>query len=326
MEITLAHGSGGAATGELIRTVFAKAFDNPILRQMDDSAVVPGCDRLAVTTDSFVVQPLFFPGGDIGRLAVCGTVNDLLMRGAVPKYLTAGFILETGCNTQDLARIARSMADTAAEAGITIAAGDTKVVEGNGNIYINTSGVGFLPPQLHIAADSLQPGDALLVSGTMGDHHAAILSVRMGIENTIQSDCAPLGEAVNALLEGGISVHTLRDITRGGLGTVLCELAEAAHCGIEIEEAAIPVHEDVRAFAHILGLELLHMGNEGKLLAAVPAEEASRALELLRGSRYGTEAAVIGRVTADNQVVAITPIGGKRRVSVLYGQGLPRIC
>ena len=228
MEITLAHGSGGAATGELIRTVFAKAFDNPILRQMDDSAVVPGSGQLAVTTDSFVVQPLFFPGGDIGRLAVCGTVNDLLMRGATPKYLTTGFILETGCTTQDLSRIARSMAATADEAGVTIVAGDTKVVEGSGNIYINTAGVGFLPTDTHIAATALQPGDALLVSGAMGDHHAAILSARMGMDNTIRSDCAPLGNMVAALLQGGVDVHTLRDITRGGLGTVLCELAEAA--------------------------------------------------------------------------------------------------
>ena len=302
MEITLAHGSGGAATGELIRTVFAKAFDNPILRQMDDSAVVPGSGQLAVTTDSFVVQPLFFPGGDIGRLAVCGTVNDLLMRGATPKYLTAGFILETGCTTQDLRRIARSMAATADEAGVTIVAGDTKVVEGSGNIYINTAGVGFLPTDTHIAATALQPGDALLVSGAMGDHHAAILSARMGMDNTVQSDCAPLGNMVDALLQGGVEVHTLRDITRGGLGTVLCELAEAANCGIEIDETAIPVHEDVRAFAHILGLELL------------------------RASRYGAEAAVIGTVTDGEGVVALTPIGGKRRVSVLYGEGLPRIC
>lgn len=218
------------------------------------------------------------------------------------------------------------MAATADEAGVTIVAGDTKVVEGSGNIYINTAGVGFLPTDTHIAATALQPGDALLVSGAMGDHHAAILSARMGMDNTVQSDCAPLGNMVAALLQGGVEVHTLRDITRGGLGTVLCELAEAANCGIEIDETAIPVHEDVRAFAHILGLELLHMGNEGKLLAAVPAHQADRALELLRASRYGAEAAVIGTVTDGKGVVALTPIGGKRRVSVLYGEGLPRIC
>ena len=174
-----------------------------------------------------------------------------------------------------------------------------------------------------VRRETLQPGDALLVSGAMGDHHAAILSARMGMDNTVQSDCAPLGNMVAALLQEGVDVHTLRDITRGGLGTVLCELAEAANCGIEIDETAIPVHEDVRAFAHILGLELLHMGNEGKLLAAVPAP---RALELLRASRYGAEAAVIGTVTNGEGVVALTPIGGKRRVSVLYGEGLPRIC
>ena len=214
---------------------------------------------------------------------------------------------------------------TADEAGVTIVAGDTKVVEGSGNIYINTAGVGFLPTDTH-CRHCVTTGRHSAGQRRHGRPPRAILSARMGMDNTVQSDCAPLGNMVAALLQGGVEVHTLRDITRGGLGTVLCELAEAANCGIEIDETAIPVHEDVRAFAHILGLELLHMGNEGKLLVAVPAHQANRALELLRASRYGAEAAVIGTVTNGEGVVALTPIGGKRRVSVLYGEGLPRIC
>ena len=188
MKITLAHGSGGRATGELIDSIFARAFSNPVLNEMEDSAVVEGAGRLAVTTDSFVVEPVFFRGGDIGRLSVCGTVNDLLMRGAVPKYLTCGFIIEEGADTEDLEKIACSMAETAKEAGVTIVAGDTKVIQGNGGIYINTAGVGFVPDNCNVSSRNLVPGDVIILSGNLGDHHAAILSHRMGIENTIESD------------------------------------------------------------------------------------------------------------------------------------------
>lgn len=326
MKITLAHGSGGQSTGELIESVFANAYANPVLNQMEDSAVVEGAGRIAITTDSFVVEPVFFKGGDIGRLSICGTVNDLLMRGAVPKYITCGFILEEGADTEDLARIARSMADTAAEAGVTIVAGDTKVIGGKGGIYINTSGIGFVPDGCDISSSKLKPGDAVILSGNLGDHHAAILSHRMGIENTIQSDNAPLNEMVMGLINSGIDVHAMRDVTRGGLGTVLNELADASGCMISIDEKLIPMDKQTAAFSKLLGLNPLHMGNEGKLVAVVPGSESKRALEIMRKSRYGENAAVIGYVEDGNGVIMNTALGGRRTVNVLTGEGLPRIC
>ena len=326
------HGSGGQATGELIGDIFAAAFDNDVLCRMEDSAVVPGSGRIAVTTDSFVVTPPVFRGGDIGRLSVCGTVNDLLMRGAVPEYLTCGFILEEGLEISLLRQIAESLAGAAREAGVKIIAGDTKVVEGNGGLYINTTGVGFVPDGVEISASNAQAGDAVLVSGTMGDHHAAILGSRLQIETDIESDCAPLGEIVQGLLSSGIHVRTLRDVTRGGLGTVLKELAAASGKCFILEENAVPVSARVRDFCGLLGLDPLYMGNEGKLVAVVPGEQAGRALEIMRSSRYGCNAAVIGRVAdaqedkAAGEVLMRTEIGGIRRLAVLQGEGLPRIC
>lgn len=325
MKITLSHGSGGKATSELIDKIFARSFSNPILNMMEDSAVVDGHRKIAITTDSFVVTPLFFNGGDIGRLAVCGTVNDLLMRGAVPKYITSAFIIEEGADTKTLERIAKSMAETAAEAGVTIVAGDTKVIEGNGGVYINTAGVGFVDNE-NIVSTNLQDGDCVIVSGTMGDHHATILSARMEIENNIKSDNAPLTDIVKNLIDGGIDLHCMRDVTRGGLGTVLNELANASHKGIEIEESAIPISDEVKAFSKILGLNILHMGNEGKLVAIVPSEQADKAVQLMKQSKYGENAAIIGKVTNDDGVTLITPLGGQRKVNVLIGEGLPRIC
>ena len=326
MKITLAHGSGGQSTGELIENIFANAYANPVLNQMEDSAVVEGAGKIAITTDSFVVEPVFFKGGDIGRLSICGTVNDLLMRGAVPKYITCGFILEEGADTDDLARIARSMADTASEAGVSIVAGDTKVIDGKGGIYINTSGVGFVPEGCDISSSNLKPGDAVILSGNLGDHHAEILSHRMGIENTIQSDNAPLNEMVMGLINSGINVHAMRDVTRGGLGTVLNELADASGCMVCIEEKLIPMDRQVAAFSKLLGLNPLHMGNEGKLAAVVPEHEAEKALGIIRKSRYGENAAVIGYVEEGRGVVMKTLLGGRRIVNVLTGEGLPRIC
>ena len=328
MKITMAHGSGGKATSELIADIFEKNFSDPVLSRMEDSAVLPGAGRIALTTDSFVVTPLFFPGGDIGHLCVCGTVNDLLMSGAKPRYLTCGFILEEGAEIGDLQKIAASMAETAREAGVRIVAGDTKVVEGSGGIYINTAGVGFVPEGADIGPANCREGDALLLSGTLGDHHAAILSRRMGIENSIVSDCAPLTEMVGALLGAGIRVHAMRDVTRGGLGTVLGEFAASSGCRIELEETAVPVSEQVKAFCGILGLDPLYMGNEGKMIAVVPQEDAERALACLRGSRYGQNAAKIGDVVSMGESVVLlkTPIGGLRVVGPLYGEGLPRIC
>ncbi len=328
MKITMEHGSGGHATSELIGSLFAKAFDNPVLSRMEDSAVVPGAGRIAVTTDSFVVTPLLFAGGDIGRLSVCGTVNDLLMSGGAPRYLTCGFILEEGADMDELETIARSMAQTAKEAGVQIVAGDTKVVEGSGGLYINTTGVGFVPEGICISSSNCQEGDAVLVSGTLGDHHAAILSARMGIENTISSDCAPLREMVSRLIHEGVELHALRDVTRGGLATVLGEFARASHCCVELEEQAIPVSGQVRGFCGILGLDPLYMGNEGKLVAVLPKNQAERALAIMHSSRYGEHAAIIGRITRQEQdmVLLHTPIGGIRILGELYGEGLPRIC
>lgn len=325
MKITLSHGSGGKATSELIDKIFARSFSNPILNMMEDSAVVDGHGKIAITTDSFVVTPLFFNGGDIGRLAVCGTVNDLLMRGAVPKYITSAFIIEEGADTQTLERIAKSMAETAAEAGVTVVAGDTKAIEGNGGVYINTAGVGFVDNE-NIVSTNLQDGDCVIVSGTMGDHHATILSARMEIENNIKSDNAPLTDIVKNLIDGGIDLHCMRDITRGGLGTVLNELANASCKGIEIKESAIPISNEVKAFSKILGLNILHMGNEGKLVAVVPSEQADKAVEIMKQSKYGENAAIIGKVTNGDGVTLITPLGGQRKINVLIGEGLPRIC
>lgn len=325
MKITLSHGSGGKATSELIDQIFARHFSNPILNMMEDSAVVDGYGKIAITTDSFVVTPLFFKGGDIGRLAVCGTVNDLLMRGAVAKYITSAFIIEEGADTDTLEAIASSMAKTANEAGVCIVAGDTKVIEGNGGVYINTTGIGFANNE-NIVSTNLQDGDCVIVSGTMGDHHATILSARMEIENDIQSDNAPMTDIVKNLIDSGIDIHCMRDVTRGGLGTVLNELANASQKQIEIEETAIPISDEVRAFSKILGLNIMHMGNEGKLVAIVPSEQANKAVEIMKNSKYGENATIIGKITNGEGVILNTRLGGQRKVNVLIGEGLPRIC
>jgi hydrogenase expression/formation protein HypE len=326
MKITLSHGSGGKSTSELIDKIFAKSFSNPILNMMEDSAVVNGASKIAVTTDSFVVTPLIFKGGDIGRLAICGTVNDLLMRGATPKYITSAFIIEEGADTETLELIANSMAKTAKEAGVTIIAGDTKVIEGNGGVYINTTGVGFVKESTDIVSTNLREGDAVIVSGNIGDHHATILSARMNIKNNIESDNAPLGEMVSEMLKNGIEIHCMRDVTRGGLGTILNELAKMSNKKIEIEENKIPINDDVKAFSKILGLNIMHMGNEGKLVAIVPNEQAQDAVNIIKSCKYGENAAIIGRVTHGEGVTLITSLGGKRKINVLIGEGLPRIC
>ena len=278
MKITMAHGSGGRATSQLIADIFARNFNSEVLSRMEDSAVVPGSGRIAVTTDSFVVNPIFFPGGDIGKLSVCGTVNDLLMSGAQPKYLTCGFIIEEGAQSGELERIAASMAQTASEAGVTIVAGDTKVIEGNGGVYINTAGVGFVPEGVNISASLCREGDAVLVSGYLGEHHAAILSARMGIENQILSDCAPLGEIVQSMQEAGVRIKAMRDVTRGGLATVLHEFAVSSDCCVELEENRLPVSAPVKGFCGLLGLDPLYMGNEGKMTAVEAGEDAPLAL------------------------------------------------
>lgn len=338
-KIAMVHGSGGSATAELIAEVFAKEFDNDILNQMEDSALVPVSGQIAVTTDSFVVTPVEFPGGDIGRLAVCGTVNDLLARGAQPRYLTCGFILQEGVPLEQLQRIVHSMARTAREAGVQIVAGDTKVTEGSGELYINTAGVGVYGKNFWgrpISSAGAQDGDVILISGTLGDHHAAILSQRMEIENEIRSDCAPLVEMVQKMLEAGVEVHALRDVTRGGLATVLKELTEASGKIFTLEQEEIPVTPQVRDFCGLLGLDPLYMGNEGKLAVIVAEKDADRALEIMRDCAYGEEAVRIGKVSEDakeketsvgsGKLLLRTRIGGIRNLDVLMGEGLPRIC
>ncbi len=326
MKITMAHGSGGKSSAQLMSDIFGKYFKNDILDRMEDAAVLEVSGRIAFSTDSFVVTPLEFKGGDIGKLCVCGTVNDLMMMGAVPKYLTCGFILEEGLDVELLDRIVSSMAAQAREAGVIIVAGDTKVVEGNGGLYINTTGIGQIPEGRNVGSGNCAPGDVVIVSGTLGDHHACILSHRMEIENDIVSDCAALGDIVEALYGGGINVKTMRDVTRGGLGTVLNEISDSSGCRITLEEEALPVSPAVCGFADILGLDPLYMGNEGKMIAIVPEEEAEKALSLMRTAAHGKNAAIIGRAEEGSGTYLRTRLGATRKIDMLYGEGLPRIC
>ena len=326
MKITMAHGSGGKSSQELMRDIFGKHFSNEVLDRMEDAAVLEVSGKIAFSTDSFVVTPLIFRGGDIGKLCVCGTVNDLLMMGAVPRYLTCGFILEEGLDTEVLEKAVESMAKQAEEAGVIIAAGDTKVVEGNGGMYINTTGIGVIPEGRTVTAGGARPGDAIIVSGNLGDHHACILSARMEIENDIKSDCGCLKDITDALFDGGIDVHTMRDVTRGGLGTIINEIADTSGCRIDIEEEALPVDPEVRGFADILGLDPVYMGNEGKMIAIVPEAQADKALSIMKSTEHGKNAAVIGKVSEGSGTFMITPLGGSRVLDVLYGEGLPRIC
>lgn len=326
MRINMAHGSGGKASAELMKDIFGKYFSNDILNRMEDAAVLELNGRIACSTDSFVVTPVVFKGGDIGKLAVCGTVNDLLVMGAEPRFLTAGFILEEGLELGLLEQIVASMAKHAAEAGVQIVAGDTKVVEGKGGLYINTTGIGTISEGRNVSAGNCREGDVVVLSGNLGDHHACILSARMEIENNITSDCACLTPLVNSLFENGIQVKAMRDVTRGGLGTVLNEIAESSKCRIEIKEGALPVHPEVQGFCDILGLDPLYMANEGKIIAVVAPGDAEKALDAMRKTGLGKDAAVIAEVVSGKGVVMKTRLGGSRVVDVLYGEGLPRIC
>lgn len=325
MKIDMSYGSGGKQTGNLINEVFLKHFNNKTINKLEDAAVLNIKGKIAYTTDSFVVTPLFFKGGNIGKLAVCGTVNDLSMMGAVPRFLTAGFIIEEGAELETIEQIAASMALAAKEAGVRIVAGDTKVVEGNGGIYINTSGIGEIRKG-GISISNCKPKDAIILSGNLGEHHAAILSHRMGIENQIASDCAPLYSIVKNLLDENIQVHCMRDVTRGGLATVLNEAADQSSCKVEIWEEALPVSSQVRGFCDILGLDPLYMANEGKMIAVVPESQAQKALQAVQKSKYGKNARIIGTVMEGRGVTMKTRLQGSRTIDVLYGEGLPRIC
>ena len=332
MKITMAHGSGGKSSAQLTADIFGKHFKNQTLDKLEDAAIVQvtsgeyAIARIAVSTDSFVVTPLVFNGGDIGKLCVCGTVNDLLMMGAKPKYLTCGFILEEGLSIELLDKIVESMAHQAKEAGVIVVAGDTKVIEGNGGLFINTTGIGEIPKGRHISSANGVPGDVVICSGNLGDHHACILSHRMEISNDIRSDCAALNDVVDSLFAAGVDVHTMRDVTRGGLGTVLNEIADSSKCRIELEEDNIPINPEVKSFADILGLDPLYMGNEGKMIAFVPEEQAEKALEAMKATEHGKDSAIIGRVVDGEGTFIKTHLGATRRLDVLYGEGLPRIC
>jgi hydrogenase expression/formation protein HypE len=331
--IQLDHGSGGRATHDLIRSLFAEAFNNQFLSAMNDSALLPAsAGRMALTTDSYVVDPIFFPGGNIGSLAVHGTVNDLAMLGARPLYLTAGFILEEGLPLETLRRVVSAMAAAAREAGVLIVAGDTKVVpKGKADkIFINCSGLGMVPEGLCIGGQYARAGDAVLINGTIGDHGMAVLCKREGLalENEILSDSACLHELVAKMLAVCPAIHVLRDPTRGGLATTLNEIAQQSRVGITLEEQAIPIRQDVAGACELLGLDPLYVANEGKLVACVPAACAAEVLDAMRSHPLGRLATQIGAVSAEEagQVALKTRIGGHRLVSMLRGEQLPRIC
>ena len=332
-QIVLGHGSGGKLTADLVHKLFLPAFSNDYLDRLDDQAVLQfNGARLAFTTDAFVVTPIFFPGGDIGRLAINGTVNDLAMSGARPLYIAAAFILEEGLATDDLTRVVQSMRAAALEAGVQLVTGDTKVVERGkaDKLFITTTGIGLLDTPVTISANHARPGDKVILSGTIGDHGMAIMSRRENLEfeGAIESDTAALHTLVAAMLEPGRDIHCLRDPTRGGVATTLNELAASSAVGIELDEKQIPVRESVKGACEILGLDPLYVANEGKLLAIVAAESSGAVLQSMRQHPLGQEARLIGEVVADHprRVLMKTEIGGRRVVDVLFGEQLPRIC
>lgn len=331
--ILLGHGSGGKLSADLVRELFLPAFHNPALARLDDQAIVSvNGQRLAITTDSFVVKPIFFPGGDIGSLAVHGTVNDLAMGGATPLFLSAAFIIEEGFPMNNLQRVVESLRRAAAEAGVQVVTGDTKVVEkGKGDgLFINTTGIGVVPEGLDLSANRAQPGDRVLLSGAIGDHGIAILAQREGLEfeTEIQSDSAALHTLVAAMLRATPGIRCMRDPTRGGVSSALNEIAQKSRVGIELDEQAIPIHDAVRSACELLGLDPLYVANEGKLIAIVAPDAASAVLQAMREHPLGAEAQIIGTVN-DRQpglVTMKTAFGTSRIVDMLPGDQLPRIC
>jgi hydrogenase expression/formation protein HypE len=337
--ILLGHGGGGQLTTDLIQRLFVPGFGNDVLGALEDQATLSlgsgnglKGPRLAFTTDAFVVRPLFFPGGDIGRLAVHGTVNDLAVGGARPLFLSAAFILEEGLPLTDLQRIVASMRRACDEAGIALVTGDTKVVDrGKGDgVYITTSGIGLVPEGLSLSIHAARPGDRILVSGTLGDHGIAIMSVREGLdfETVLESDTAPLTGLAQAILDACPRTRCMRDPTRGGLSSALNELAAASQVGVELDEATIPLRPEVRGACEMLGLDPLYVANEGKLMAVVPPEDAEQVLDTMRAHPLGKNAALIGEVVAEHAglVILRSVVGGERVVSMLSGEQLPRIC
>lgn len=332
-QVLMAHGGGGKLMNQLIEKMFLSTFKNSLLDTRHDGAVFSlGNTRLAFTTDSYVIRPLFFPGGNIGELAVYGTVNDLAMCGARPRYLSAGFILEEGLPMETLWQIAQSMQRAAEKAGVQLVTGDTKVVDkGKGDgVFINTAGIGIIEYDRPIAPASVKPGDRVLLSGDIGRHGVAIMAVREGLafETTIESDCAAVSGLVMALLEAGIEIHCLRDLTRGGLASAIVEIAEASGCSIQLEERNIPVREAVRGACEMLGLDPLYVANEGRFLAIVAPADADRALQIMRAHPLGEGASLMGRVTDDRTglVSLKSLVGTSRVIDRLSGEQLPRIC
>lgn len=331
--VLLAHGGGGRLMNQLIENLFLTAFRNPLLDQRHDGAVIEvGGQRLAFTTDSYVVRPLFFPGGDIGSLAVNGTVNDLAMCGARPRWLSAAFIIEEGLPMETLARVVQSMQQAATAAGVQLITGDTKVVDkGKGDeLFINTAGLGVIEHHVVVAPDRVVPGDVVLLSGDLGRHGMAVMSVREGLqfESTIESDCAPLAEPVLALLDAGVEVHCLRDLTRGGLASALNEIATAARVQVDIDDDAIPVRDDVRGACEILGLDPLYVANEGRFIAFISPRDLRRALDILHAHPLGVDAKFIGTVGLGTAglVTLKNRLGVARVLDLLSGEQLPRIC
>ena len=331
-EILMAHGSGGRLAHDLVEQAFVSMLDNPLLARLDDSAVFEVCGRLAFTTDSYVVTPIFFPGGDIGKLAVCGTVNDLAMCGARPLYLSLSFIIEEGFSREELEAVVASIKKTADEAGVAVVTGDTKVVDRGSvdKLYINTAGVGAVVQNADVSGGNARPGDKILLSGPIGDHGIAVMSTREGLSFATQltSDCAPLNGLVASMLQASSNIHCLRDPTRGGLATALNELAQQSGVKIIIEEELVPVREEVLAACEMLGFDPLYVANEGKLVAVVAASDAPPVLEAMRATRYGKQAAIIGEVVEGEpgRVVMKTHLGTTRIVEMLTGDLLPRIC
>jgi hydrogenase expression/formation protein HypE len=331
--VVLGHGSGGKLTHQLIQKMIVPAFQNPILEAQHDGAILPMTGgRIAFSTDSYIVHPIFFPGGNIGDLAVNGTVNDLAMCGAKPQYLSASLIIEEGLAMNDLWQVLSSMRTAAERAGVTLVTGDTKVVDrGKGDkLFINTSGIGIVPSEVNIDPTLAAPGDLILLSGSIASHGMAIMSVREGLEfeTPIESDSASLNGLVEKMLAASGSIHVLRDPTRGGVASALNEIAERSRAGIRIDESRIPIRADVQGACEILGLDPLYVANEGKLLAFVPPDEAERVLAAMRTHAQGTESTIIGEVVTDHPQIVVmrTRIGGNRIVDMLSGEQLPRIC
>jgi len=331
-KISLAHGSGSKLSRELVEKRLLTPLENDILAKLDDSSVFELSGRVAFTTDSYVVNPIFFPGGDIGRLAVCGTVNDLSMSGAVPLYLSLSFIIEEGFLLEDLDKIVDSIKKAADEAAVQVVTGDTKVVNQGcaDRIFINTSGIGIVEYGLNISGSNAKPGDKIILSGAIGDHGVAVLSRREGLQfsGNLTSDCAPLNELVRRMIEASRNIHCMRDPTRGGLASTLNEFASQSHAGIHVFEENIPVHDGTRAACELLGFDPLYVANEGKLVAVVEANDADKILAAMHENHYGKEAAIIGEITQENagKVILKTRLGTSRVVELLAGELLPRIC